>query len=59
MDELMQHGQAAEYLGISTVQLWKLVKKGRLSAYKGQLDGRKKFYKISDLEKLKGVKKVK
>ena len=56
MGEMIALTQAAEYLGISKVTLWKLVNEGAITAYKDKLDRRKKLFKVADLKKLKTIK---
>ena len=58
MTEMVNHSEAARYLGISTVTLWKLARAGEIKAYGYKLDKRKRLYKLTDLEKLKGVKEI-
>jgi hypothetical protein len=55
---MVPHVEAAKYLGISRVSLWKLVNEGEIKVYQDKLDKRKKLYRLSDLNKLKGVREV-
>jgi len=45
--------EVGEYLGISRVKLWRLVKGGTLPVYSDPLDTRKKLVRKEDVEKLK------
>lgn len=53
MPELVPSGEAAVYLGVSRLKVWKLNKAGELPSYPDPLDGRKRLYKLADLDKLK------
>jgi excisionase family DNA binding protein len=58
MEQMVNHTKAAEYLGVSKVTLWKLAKERQLPVYTDKLDRRKKLYRVSDLDKLKGVEEI-
>jgi excisionase family DNA binding protein len=53
MNSMLTLGEAAEFLGISRKKMWSLVKEKLISAHTSPLDRRKKFFKKSDLIKLK------
>lgn len=49
--------EASEYLGVSTVKVWSLVKSGKLITYENPLDMREKLVRCEDVEKLKEPRK--
>lgn len=51
--ELYSIQEAAEYLGVSRVRIWKLVKEGVLITIKDSLDSRKSLISKEQLDKLK------
>lgn len=53
MQAMMKLGEAAAYLGVSTVKMWKLVNEGVVRVYSNPLDGRQKLFRVEDLDKLK------
>ena len=56
-DEYMTLGEAREYLGISRVNIARLVKNGTLKASENPLDTRSKLVKRTELDKLKKTSK--
>jgi|GEM_PF-1042100 len=53
MDELLTLNDAAEYLGVSRMKLWRLVKNGTLTAVENPLDNREKLIGKLEMDKLK------
>ena len=53
MDELLTLNDAAEYLGVSRMKLWRLVKDGTLTAVENPLDNREKLIGKFEMDKLK------
>lgn len=47
--------EAENYLGVSRPKMLKLIEQGQLTFEKDTLDNRKKWFKLSDLRKLKEV----
>ena len=45
--------EAAAYLGVSRLKMWRMVKQGTLSVYSDPLDRRKRLVKKDDIEALK------
>jgi len=57
-EELISLKEAQEYLGVSNVKMWKLVKEGNLPIYTDPLDKRKKLVPKATVEKLKQPKVI-
>lgn len=53
MDDFLTLNDAAEYLGISRMKLWRLVKAEKLTATTNPLDSRERIIRKSELDKLK------
>jgi excisionase family DNA binding protein len=58
-EELISLKEAQEYLRVSGVKIWKLVKEGSLPVYTDPLDKRKKLVPRAEVEKLKEPQAVK
>jgi len=59
MQQMKPLGEAADYLGVSTVKMWQLVRDGHLKTYSDPLDKRRKLFKLADLNRLKKYSTVK
>jgi hypothetical protein len=55
MQPMISMGEAASYLGVSTVKMWKLVNAGTLETFSDPLDDRRKLVRVKDLDALKRV----
>jgi hypothetical protein len=53
MATMMQLGEAADYLGVSRVKMWQMVRDGLIAYEEDALDRRVKLFQVSDLNKLK------
>lgn len=53
MDDLMTLNDASEYLGVSRMKLWRLMKEGKLTAITNELDNREKLIAKSELDVLR------
>jgi excisionase family DNA binding protein len=51
-DEFVTLGEAQEILGVSNFTVWQMVKDGRLSTFRSEVDRRKKLVRRSDLDAL-------
>ena len=45
--------EAREYLGVSKMKMWRLVKEGAIETYENALDKRTRLVKFDDIDKLK------
>ena len=54
--EYLKMKEAAEYLGVSRVKIWRLIRDGRLKAYTDPRDERTTLVKKEDLEQFLGVR---
>lgn len=59
MQQMKPLGEAADYLGVSTVKMWQLVRDGLLKTYADPLDKRRKLFKLVDLNRFKKYSTVK
>jgi excisionase family DNA binding protein len=53
MSDLLTLNDAAEYLGVSRMKLWRLMKEGKLTAVINELDNREKLISKMELDALK------
>lgn len=53
MATMMQLGEAADYLGVSRVKMWQMVRDGLIAYEEDALDRRVKLFRVSDLNKFK------
>ena len=51
--EFLSMKEAQEYLGVSRMKMWRLVKQGIIPAYSDSLDRRKRLVRKEDIEKLR------
>lgn len=51
-DEFVTMKEAQELLGVSNYTIWKMVKEGRLKAYRSGIDRRRKLIRRSDLDRM-------
>lgn len=58
-EEYLGLADAAEYLGVSRVTVWRLMREGSLPVYQTAASKRKKLVRKSDLEGLRRPRRVK
>lgn len=51
-EEFVTLGEAQERLGVSRFKVTQLVKEGKLTVFRSELDRREKLVKVSDLDRL-------